>query len=731
MINTYEEKKNPCVLCVDTLNSDNVNVKQDYLEFSLDGKGATLVIREVSVEDINQQPKEEEIQEPEKPPEDEAVRVPSHISSEQTSPRTEVSPWFDVGQKVSQGRHAGLHALYTKKWSGKTYYEEEFRKLRLKEYMKEVNVAERKRHVWKQFKKEIEKDKIRDLIKGSGPEWWQEPSRKQICLVTSLCDVIKADHEEGVTGRTRQWLLDLGVTTRVTPGQVRSCMKRSLLNPEDFLLEVHAVILKSQMKKKRGNLQKPFSGNERLLLSAVCVLHLPVLLTMLHFILPPPKPFSEAKHIQEILFGDLEDERIRYSTPYMEPLPFRSKTQYHSWALDKVFMALLPSLLLDDSGNERSSLDPTGRAISSMVGSFTGKDNVDNKSELAKTVDSSVSVGELISHCVSSHIDTLKSHLDEGSDTKRSFTRNISGTQVKHQRESYRTRFEGGSGYFGTETSFVVNPELPDSNNIVNITDTYLSVRDDSNFWSQPQLDSTIVQSFADLRLSSGVVDSPDQLQEVEEQHMSVIFGENNLQTYTDRLSHEDFQEQDLGYRELQKLCEEIRELPREKQLRSALKILSDLGDPLAQLPKLHKLPAIQRWLEIRRGKRRILSEEVKQTLLQTSRGMWKTAMTTQSTKGPKLDIPKREERLLTWDRKKWLNSQVKRELLNYNSRLRQEKVDNARYFFPAMLNHYDHGSKLNRNFRDLYFTYFPSREADIFPYRPWKPNEIKNSKVM
>uniref|UniRef100_A0A1B6LCJ2 DUF4771 domain-containing protein n=1 Tax=Graphocephala atropunctata TaxID=36148 RepID=A0A1B6LCJ2_9HEMI len=755
MINTYNDKKNPCVLCIDTLNHDSVNIKKDYLEFSLDGKGATLFIREESVSEIK--PPEEEEEQPEKALEDNTAspqltpgvfiqpHTPSlehHIQFKplQTSNKTEEQRWS--GPHPSQGKHGCLDALYTRKWSGKTYFEEEYRNIRDKQYMKELNIAEGKRRVWKQFQKEIQRDQRRDLMKNAGPPWWQEPSRKQICLVTSLGDVIKADHEEGVTGRTRQWLLDLGVTTRVTPQQVRSCMKKSLLNPVDFLLEVHSVILKSQSTKKKGDLRKPFTPNERLLLTAVCVIHLPVLLTMLHFLLPPPTPFSEVKHIQDALFGDLEDERIRYSTPYMEPLPFRSKAHYHNWALNTVFMALLPSLLLDEYGNKRTSLDTTGRAISSMVESIVGQDNEENEFQGSGTY---LSVSELLSHCVFTQRESLKSPFEESSEANQSFNRKLSGqiSKVKRHRSSYQTQFEGTSGYFVIETPYATKTSpsvIPDKNNLDNIVDKNILLQEDSSRWNQLQPVSQVFLPSSSEENDTGNIAGLDSQtlysREVVVERLiyeRIIYETSGDSNLVDKLkfSFDDLLEQHLEQSNLQSLNDEIKELSQKTQLQSALKVLSELGDPLAQLPKLHTLPTIQRWVEIRRGKRRILSQKLKEELLRTSRGMWATASTAESVKGPKLDIPKTEERLLTWNKKKWLASQVKSEVQKFNSRLKQSKVDNSRYFFPAMLNHYDHGSKLNRNFRDLFFTYLPAREGDTFTYRPWKPNETRNSTTM
>lgn len=750
------------------------------MQINLDGNDTTLFIRETSVEDIPIV--KEEIR---TPIEEDFVEVPNSL--EQSIPPEESPPspvkteitFEDVTPDDKTARNKKFDQLYFKKWSGKTYFEEELRKIRIQEYQKDLEESIKKRNLWKAFQKELAKERRLDLIRTSGPEWWQEPSHKQICLATSLGDVITADYEEGVTGRTRQWLLDLGVTTRVTPKQVRACMKRSLLDPIDFLLETHSVILKSQLhvKKKRGDLERPFTVNERLLLTAVCVLHLPTLLTMLHYILPPPKPYSTEKHIQELLFGDLDDERVRYSTPYMEPIPFRNRSHFLNWAVDKVFRALLPSMATTGTIEEHKggSLSYAIPSMKMSIMSAQRPSGVDKKvdamrfsSEYSYTGDS---VTWLISQCIAKRqlTESLYPFYDPEDGMPKFYNRKLTkrsiSTRLKqkseeehdddtHEEVSVSPSFNEGTSQHditggNLHTQFVSLSETPSVNEVKSQTgresrnnsgetprtghidfaeelvrtETHHS-QDLSAKYSQRRstFENTLVSSRSnnkdEMSEKDGDEDEEEEGDEYEDEDEDEVEEEESVAKETVEPEQS----------ELEKLWNEIAALPKNKQLKHALGVLRGMGDPLARLPKVHTIPTVLRWLELRRGKNRILSTAAKEELLRRSRGMWKLAPTGNATEGPKVNCSKREERLLTWDKKKWLGTEIDKALSKYYPKVRQEKVDNARTFFPTMLNHYDYGSKLNRNFRDVFFTYLPAREADTFVYRPWQPQETNNS---
>lgn len=773
MINTYSSSPNPCGFCSNITNEVPTEKKEDFLQINLDGNDTTLYIRETSVEDIPIV-KEEIIE----PIEEDVVEVPNSL--EQSSPAEEPPPTpvrteitvEDVSPDDKTARNKQFDQLYFKKWSGKTYFEEELRKIRIQEYQKDLEESIKKRNLWKAFQKDLAKERRLDLIRTSGPEWWQEPSHKQICLATSLGDVITADYEEGVTGRTRQWLLDLGVTTRVTPKQVRACMKCSLLDPIDFLLETHSVILKSQLnvKKKRGDLERPFSVNERLLLSAVCVLHLPTLLTMLHYILPPPKPYSTEKHIQELLFGDLDDERVRYSTPYMEPIPFRNRSHFLNWAVDKVFRALLPSIATTDNIDERKG-GSLSFAIPSMKMSImspqrpSGVDKkLDNNlrfsSDYSYTGDS---VTWLIAQCIAKRqlTESLYPFYDPEDGAPKFYNRQLTkrsvSKQVKHlsgeehdddthEEGSVSPSFiEGTSGHEiasgNLHTNAVSLSELPSVSEIKSQTGKESrNVSGETNKTGHIDFAEDLIRT--DTNHSQDLSSKHSQRRSTFETPQ-VSSRSNNKDEISEKDEDEDGNEDEdveedeesvpeqtvePEQSELEKLWYEIAALPKNKQLQHALGVLRGMGDPLARLPKVHTIPTVLRWLELRRGKNRILSTAAKEDLLRRSRGMWKLAPTGNATEGPKVNCSKRVERLLTWDKKKWLGTEMDKAFRKYYPKVKQEKVDNARTFFPTMLNHYDHGSKLNRNFRDVFFTYLPAREADTFVYRPWQPQETNNS---
>lgn len=758
MINTYSSPQSPCGFCCKTTNDVPAVKKEDYIQINFDGNDTTLFIRETSVEHLKvvEKDKIESIGES-------ASEVPSSLelfgSLPEEYPQTQVKivkSLVDVQPDDKAARNKQFDKLYFKKWSGKTYFEEELRKIRIQEYQKDVEESIKKRNLWKAFQKELEKERRRDLIRTSGPEWWQEPSRKQICLVTSLGDVLTADYEEGVTGRTRQWLLDLGVTTRVTPKQVRACMKRSLLDPIDFLLETHCVILKSQLniKKKRGDLERPFSVNERLLLSAVCVLHLPTLLTMLHYILPPPKPYATEKHIQELLFGDLDDERVRYSTPYMEPIPFRNQSHFLNWAVDKVFRALLPSMIMSESLDEHKE-ELLSNKIPSMRMSLTSRhrQSVVNKKRATLRISENSNTGDsitwLITQCIAKRQITPSLYpfyeMEDG--RPKFYSRQLTKLSVNKQlllpsfeendddtleKVSETASLHDVTSGQKLSTGTVHKNIAKLSAALSNIeTKTQLEREPNNYFGEMPKLGKIDVSESVFLReinnsqdlLSKGspgrsTFDTPQ-----------VSTRSNNKDDVLDKSEGECKSEEaaEDDRTELEKLWEEIAALPKKQQLQHALGVLRGLGDPLARLPKVHTIPTVLRWLELRQGKNRVLSKEARDELMRRSRGMWKLAPIKNDTGVPKVNCSKKVERMLTWDKKKWLGTEVTKAVGRYYTTVKQEKVDNTRTFFPTMLNHYDHGSKLNRDFRDVFFTYLPAREADTFVYKPWQPQDVKS----
>lgn len=768
MINSYGEQPNPCTFCI---KDENVQKHEEYLEFSLCGNDTTLFVREVSVEEFI------------KPEEGESSSGGGVETSKPTSakPTSAVAADASVRNLKIDNKNRSIDALYTKKWSGHTYFEEELRRIRDEEYERELKQAMKRKKMWQKFQKDILKDRRKDLVKSSGPDWWQEPSTKQIVLATTLKDVIKTDYEEEVTGRTRQWLLDLGVTTRLKPVQVRRCMKRSLLEPVDFLLEAHVLVVKSQLNtKKTKQLERPFSVDERLLLTAVCVLQLPTLLTMLHYLLPPPKPFPMDKYKQEVLFGDLDDETIRYLTPYMEPLPFRNKVDFENWAFGKICTALLPVLLKNKrAGQSIRKPELSEKITSDLKRSLSIGSQLHSKNSRLSVRSTAPSVALLLSYCLSKRrgTDSMKVCLDELSLKRKNFGRRLTflgkfKNPIKQSEPFKGDRSEDPvllldkslealpSHHVAKNTT----PAPAKEENHTTPSQEYGPSEEYGPPWTNQPWQADLSQPIppADyayaypipqyydnmhdqqVDYSAHTTDNPAVEKPSKEDRLKLQRTNTNETAYSKTSSkftveqtrpdtvaslknvHNEQEEDCASLRELETIWEEIGTCMEKEQLQKAITVLTEMGDPLAQLPKIVKLPTIQRWLELRRGRNRILAKSNKEELLNRSRGMWKSVNFSSLNKGPKVKISKREERKLTWDKKKWLESETKKEKENYFTRLRQEKVDNARSFFPTMLNHYDYGSKLNRNFRDVFFTYLPAREADTFVYQPSRTSRNK-----
>lgn len=69
-------------------------------------------------------------------------------------------------------------------------------------------------------------------------------------LVTQLGDILKADDEEGIISRTKQFLSELGVVPNISGKDIFKGMKESYLDPVNFLLEMHAAVAVRQNKSK-------------------------------------------------------------------------------------------------------------------------------------------------------------------------------------------------------------------------------------------------------------------------------------------------------------------------------------------------------------------------------------------------------------------------------------------------------------------------------------------------
>uniref|UniRef100_A0A1B6DTW2 DUF4770 domain-containing protein n=1 Tax=Clastoptera arizonana TaxID=38151 RepID=A0A1B6DTW2_9HEMI len=182
-------------------------------------------------------------------------------------------------------------------------------------YSRELENALKTRQNWNLLQKKIVRDQKKQMVIGPGPLWYQEPSDKQIALVTQLRDILKADYEEGIISRTKKFLSDLGVIPNISSQSILNGMEKSSLDPINFLLEMHAAILKRQIKDLQDT--KCYSVNQRILLSAVCTLHLPTVLTLLHFMLPIP--MENEKQLDIEITGNCLDEEVKYCCPYLEP----------------------------------------------------------------------------------------------------------------------------------------------------------------------------------------------------------------------------------------------------------------------------------------------------------------------------------------------------------------------------------------------------------------------------
>lgn len=64
-------------------------------------------------------------------------------------------------------------------------------------------------------------------------------------LITSLKNVMKADYEENVTGKSKKILMDIGITStfvKISSKEIRKLQIKSSLDPVKYLCEIYKFI---------------------------------------------------------------------------------------------------------------------------------------------------------------------------------------------------------------------------------------------------------------------------------------------------------------------------------------------------------------------------------------------------------------------------------------------------------------------------------------------------------
>ncbi|XP_026277662.1 uncharacterized protein LOC113206008 [Frankliniella occidentalis] len=148
--------------------------------------------------------------------------------------------------------------------------------------------------------------------------------------------------------------------------------------------------------------------------------------------------------------------------------------------------------------------------------------------------------------------------------------------------------------------------------------------------------------------------------------------------------------------------------------------------EPLCQLPDVHRIPAIQKWVRLRNGLLYV-HRRLAEVLEDRSLIMWNANHLGMSYRvpTPRHGLTPKQVRELTWDRREWYRRRVDRIMRGYNTALRTIQVNAAREMFPAMACDYFPGRD---KFLKTYFAYMPKHEMDQPVVKPWNPGEYNQS---
>ncbi|KAK3912961.1 Pre-mRNA-splicing factor CWC25, partial [Frankliniella fusca] len=163
-------------------------------------------------------------------------------------------------------------------------------------------------------------------------------------------------------------------------------------------------------------------------------------------------------------------------------------------------------------------------------------------------------------------------------------------------------------------------------------------------------------------------------------------------------------------------------------ELASVVSFLEGLAseEPLCQLPDVHRIPAIQKWVRLRNGLLYV-HRRLAEVLQDRSLIMWNANHLGMSYRvpTPKHGLTPKQVRELTWDRREWYRRRVDKIMSGYNQALRTIQVNAAREMFPAMACDYFPGRD---KFIKTYFAYMPKHEMDQPVVKPWNPGEYNQS---
>ncbi|XP_050425532.1 uncharacterized protein LOC126836338 [Adelges cooleyi] len=166
----------------------------------------------------------------------------------------------------------------------------------------------------------------------------------------------------------------------------------------------------------------------------------------------------------------------------------------------------------------------------------------------------------------------------------------------------------------------------------------------------------------------------------------------------------------------IDKVLQMLRNLPAWKQLKAVLRFLAILGDPIASFPELTELRALKRWYEIRINKDRYLTRKKKLDLMLKSIEAWnKPRPKATNVPIPSMPYPIKNSshnEKVTWNQVEDAKHKIEVAKKEYITKVKELAIDNARELYPTMECIY-FKSKVNRNFKQTFYNYYPAKEDD------------------
>nr|XP_034193983.1 uncharacterized protein LOC117610542 isoform X1 [Osmia lignaria]XP_034193984.1 uncharacterized protein LOC117610542 isoform X1 [Osmia lignaria]XP_034193985.1 uncharacterized protein LOC117610542 isoform X1 [Osmia lignaria] len=153
------------------------------------------------------------------------------------------------------------------------------------------------------------------------------------------------------------------------------------------------------------------------------------------------------------------------------------------------------------------------------------------------------------------------------------------------------------------------------------------------------------------------------------------------------------------------------------------LKKMATEGFLFAKLPKCFFMPQLQYWLMYRKGF--VLNDADKIKSVNESIDLWNVLDVEKShkIKTPPLDLTKYEITNLTFDNAKEMKQKIAMKKAIFYSQVRKNRVLYARTMWNTM----EYGKFPSTSFKQAYFTYMASKEADGLPFKPWFPSDVRD----